>query len=265
MDSSKSLLLPFSIPVSSQGTTAKQLPQAPRHVHSTSSYIFNFAHHVYSHTMGLTLFMVLALWPLLTPAFGLRASRTASPPIVNGEPLTFPTFSKSTEDVVDWTPSGLDKDFDPAELLESRKRTPEIYAKAMVELKRLEEEPLCHRTATQLLLNNCQGLQDISQADYQLHSSRMQRHHVESLAATLAICDMERRFVIPDACTAFRMPALLEAAEAGKVTLNVSSAEVGGCLEALGRDHSHWNTWLSYRDTALLLCQASRLDIEKGV
>lgn len=134
----------------------------------------------------------------------------------------------------------------------------------MVELKRLEDEPLCHRTATQILLNSCQVLDESDSHEYNVQSGRIQRHHVESLAASLAICDMEHRFVIPPACSCLRMPALLDAVQDTTMKLEITSEQVGACLEALGQDHSHWNTWLSYRDTALLLCQASRIDIEKG-
>ena len=155
-------------------------------------------------------------------------------------------------------------DFKANELLESTARKPDIYTKAMIELKRLEEEPICHRVAVKLLVNNCQGLEDFREGEYQPESSRLQRHHVESFAASLAICDLERgRFVIPYACNLFTSHALQRAAEQG--TLQVSPEQVGECLEALGQDHSHWNTWLSYRDKALLFCRAARFDTEKGM
>lgn len=156
--------------------------------------------------------------------------------------------------------------FNPHELLDAISRKPDIYNKAMLELKRLEEEPVCHRVAVQLLMNNCQGLEENGDGDYQMEGSQLQRHHVESFAASLAICDLERgRFIIPDACTPFTSSALSRASRDIKSKLRVSPDQVGGCLEALGQHHSHWNTWLSYRDKALLFCRASRLDIDKGM
>ncbi|EDN99336.1 hypothetical protein SS1G_02190 [Sclerotinia sclerotiorum 1980 UF-70] len=134
----------------------------------------------------------------------------------------------------------------------------------MLELKRLEEEPICHRVAAQLLMSNCEGLEDINQKEYDLYSGRIQRHYVESLAASLAICDMERSsMVVPDSCEPFRLPSLLRASQEADGKLQVSQNEVGACLKGLGKDPSHWLSWTSYRDNCLLICQAARSDIDK--
>jgi hypothetical protein len=162
-------------------------------------------------------------------------------------------------------PTGLTVEFNPSELLKSRIPKPEVYQKAMLELKRLEEEPICHRMAARLLMSNCQGLENISEQDYKLTSASIERHHVESFAASLAMCDMERaRFDIPGACTPFRSSALHKAIRGNGILL-VSPEQVSACLEALGQDHSHWMTWLSYRDKALLFCRGARVDIDKGI
>lgn len=135
----------------------------------------------------------------------------------------------------------------------------------MLELKRLEEQPVCHRLAAQLLMNNCRGLDGVDAENYDFNSVHLQRHHVESFAASLAICDLERaKFTIPRSCSPFRSLALHQAAHDGKGRLEVSAEEVGDCLESFGQDQSHWSTWLSYRDKALLFCKAARLEIDKG-
>ncbi|CAD6449326.1 d4c2e595-a039-4705-b477-c40f1496fb1f [Sclerotinia trifoliorum] len=150
------------------------------------------------------------------------------------------------------------------ELANARSRTNELYSSAMLELKRLEEEPICHRVAAQLLMSNCEGLEDINQKEYDLYSGRIQRHYVESLAASLAICDMERSsMVVPDSCESFRLPSLLRASQEADGKLQVSQNEVGACLKGLGKDPSHWLSWTSYRDNCLLICQAARSDIDK--
>ena len=157
-------------------------------------------------------------------------------------------------------------EFNPDDLLRSRVRKPEIFTKAMLELKRLEEEPTCHRVAVKLLVNNCQGLEHIDENDYISNNGHLQKHHVESFAASLAICDLERgRFAVPHACNPFMSSTLYQIASDGNGKLQVSPEQVGRCLEALGQDHSHWNTWLSYRDKALLFCRAARFDIDKGI
>lgn len=154
--------------------------------------------------------------------------------------------------------------FNAAELLNGKMEKTEIFTKAITELKRFEHEPLCHRTATKVLLNNCQNLEEISEENYDLLSERLQRQHVESFALSLAMCDLERiKFAIPDSCRAFGSKALNLAFESGSAGLRVSSEQVGECLEALGRDHTYWITWTSYRDKALLFCRAARIDIDK--
>ncbi|RFU35095.1 hypothetical protein B7463_g1209, partial [Scytalidium lignicola] len=154
--------------------------------------------------------------------------------------------------------------FNPAELLDGKIEKAEIYTKAITELKRFENEPLCHRTATKVLLNNCQNLEEINEENYDLYSTRLQRQHVESFALSLAMCDLERiKFIIPSSCEPFGSEALALASERGNGDLKVSSEQVGQCLEALGRDHTYWITWTSYRDKALLFCRAARIDIDK--
>lgn len=134
----------------------------------------------------------------------------------------------------------------------------------MLEIKRLEEKPICHRMAAQLLVKNCQGLKDLKAHEYQVVSESMQRHHVESFAASLALCDMDRaRFVIPEACRLFTNVALEDAIR-GSGKLEASPNELSRCLQGLGQDHSHWSTWLSYRDTSLLLCRGGSIDVGKG-
>ena len=155
--------------------------------------------------------------------------------------------------------------FNAQELLDSKSRKSEVYTKAMFELKRLEEKPVCHRVAVQLLMDNCQGLENAGESEYQFESAHLQRHHVESFAASLAICDLERGgFFIPSACLPFTSSSLMRATRDQKGNLQVSPDQVGLCLGALGQDHSHWMTWLSYRDKTLLFCRAARFGIDKG-
>jgi hypothetical protein len=157
-------------------------------------------------------------------------------------------------------------DFNPAELIYPKSRRPKIYANAIIELKRLEEEPLCHRMAAQLLINNCRGLADIDEHNYDAKSTHLQRSNVESFACSLAICDMERaRSPIPEQCSPYASASLFRAARDADSKLQVSPEQVGDCLNALTSDPNHWNTWLSYRDRALLFCRAARVDIDKGL
>lgn len=142
---------------------------------------------------------------------------------------------------------------------------PPLYELALNELQELESEPLCHRNAARLLVNHCQLLQGKDEATVLTDSGRASRDFVDSYAASLAICDLERgSFRIPLACAQFQEEALLRLAVPKKPELHVTSSEINSCLKGLAESDSAWNTWVSYRHKALRFCDAARADNEKG-
>lgn len=152
----------------------------------------------------------------------------------------------------------------PSEPLSSS-RLPNIYAVALSELQELELEPLCHRVAARLLVNNCELVDGKDEATILTDSGRKVRDFVDSYAASLAICDLERgNFAIPAECAKFREPSLSQIATRNEPQLHVSSREIGLCLAALAPSDAAWNTWVSYRHKALRFCEAARADHEKG-
>lgn len=154
----------------------------------------------------------------------------------------------------------------PAETLQAGSRLPNIYAVALSELQELESEPLCHRVAARLLVNNCQLLDGKDEATILTDSGRQVRDFVDSYAASLAICDLERgSFAIPCECTKFREAVLSQIAIHNDPHLHVSSREIDLCLAGLASSDAAWNTWISYRHKALRFCEAARADNEKGV
>ena len=91
------------------------------------------------------------------------------------------------------------------------------------------------------------------------------RDFVDSYAASLAICDLERgSFVIPTECTKFREASLGQVALRSKPELHVSPNEISLCLSALATSDAAWSTWVSYRHKALRFCEAARADNDKG-
>ncbi|KAJ2989035.1 hypothetical protein NUW58_g3673 [Xylaria curta] len=151
------------------------------------------------------------------------------------------------------------------ELLRNSAQPPTSYEIALNELQELESEPLCHRIAARLLVNNCQLLEGKDEATVLTDSGRKIRDFVDSYAASLAICDLERgRFAIPTQCTKFQEPALSQLPMQDAAHLHVTSAEIDGCLSGLGASDSAWNTWISYRHKALRFCEAARADNEKA-
>ena len=140
-----------------------------------------------------------------------------------------------------------------------------IIASALEELQALETEPLCHRIAARLLVNNCQLLSGQDEATVLTDTGPAARNFVDSFAASLAICDLERgSFVIPDSCHKFRESALAHLPVPSEPKLHVVNAEINACLEGLATSDSSWNTWVSYRHKALRFCEAARADGERG-
>ncbi|KAK4125886.1 hypothetical protein N657DRAFT_632075 [Parathielavia appendiculata] len=113
----------------------------------------------------------------------------------------------------------------PSEL-SSSSRLPNIYAVALSELQELELEPLCHRVAARLLVNNCELVDGKDEATILTDSGRKVRDFVDSYAASLAICDLERgNFAIPAECAKFREPSLSQIAIRNEPLLHAARAD----------------------------------------
>lgn len=140
-----------------------------------------------------------------------------------------------------------------------------MYAIALTELQELESEPLCHRNAARLLVSNCQLLNGKDEATVLTDSGRVVRDFVDSYAASLAICDLERgSFKIPKSCSKFQESTLGRLPVPSEPALHVSTLEIDKCLEGLAQSDSAWSTWVSYRHKALRFCEAARAELEKG-
>ncbi|KAK0617266.1 hypothetical protein B0T14DRAFT_568789 [Immersiella caudata] len=139
-----------------------------------------------------------------------------------------------------------------------------ILSVTLNELQELESEPFCHRVAARLLVNNCQLVDGKDDATILTDSGRQVRDFVDSYAASLAICDLERgSFNIPPECAKFREQSLSQIAIRSEPQLHVSPREIGLCLSGLAASDAAWSTWVSYRHKALRFCEAARGDNEK--
>ncbi|KAK1728376.1 nuclear membrane fusion protein Kar5 [Colletotrichum acutatum] len=153
----------------------------------------------------------------------------------------------------------------PSVVIHGASRLPNVYAVAMQELQELESEPLCHRIAARLLVNNCQLLEGKDDATVLTDSGRQVRDFVDSYAASLAICDLERgSFVIPSGCAPFRERSLADLPTSKVAQLHVTPRQIDSCLSGLAKSGSAWNTWVSYRHKALRFCEAARADNDKA-
>ncbi|KAI1326581.1 hypothetical protein F5Y16DRAFT_374674 [Xylariaceae sp. FL0255] len=151
-----------------------------------------------------------------------------------------------------------------AQLLKTDNRVASPYEVALNELQELEFEPLCHRTAARLLVTNCQLLEGKDETTVLTDSGRKIRDFVDSYAASLAICDLERgSFTIPRECAKFQEAVLIQMPLQDTANLHVTTREIDVCLSSLATSNSAWNTWVSYRHKALRFCEAARADHDK--
>jgi hypothetical protein len=108
-------------------------------------------------------------------------------------------------------------------------------------------------------------LEQLNEHNFQFNSNEAQRHHIDSFTISLTTCELERMALdVPGECSPFMSAALFQYAHDGHEKLEVSAGQVNECLRALAQDHSSLQTWISYRDKALIFCQAARLDLDKG-
>ncbi len=160
---------------------------------------------------------------------------------------------------------GRGDEVDAIPLPSHRLQSDNLYAAALKELESLESQPLCHRIAARLLVNNCHLLHGHDETVELADTGRLTRDFVDSYAAGLAICDLERgSFAIPRECTKFREPTLANLEVAKTPHLHVSTIEIDKCLEGLAQSDSSWNTWISYRHKAVRFCEIAKSDNEKG-
>ncbi|CAK7214280.1 hypothetical protein SCUCBS95973_002087 [Sporothrix curviconia] len=164
-------------------------------------------------------------------------------------------------------PSPSYSSISPSDLLQAgAQQRSALYQRALAELQELEAEPLCHRVAARLLVNNCHLLDGKDDATVHTDSGRQVRDFVDSYAASLAICDLERAsFSIPTACALFREPTLSQIPLGDSTAqLHVSEAQIRACLAGLGESPSAWNTWVSYSHKAKLTRVMAKLadDVE---
>lgn len=160
-------------------------------------------------------------------------------------------------------PTDIEPKFNPKELLESRK--PEFYTEALVGLERLEDQPLCHRVAAQLLMKNCRGLDGVDKQTYQLNSDQTQKHHIEAFTASLTVCEMEEvSFLVPESCLPFSSSSIFHhAREIGH--LKVSREQIIDCKTAIHQNPSNQHIWSNFVTSATVFCRAARSELENGL
>lgn len=219
----------------------------------------------------LTIWLVLACVPVtvgLWPVYPKQTQGRIPPYTVLG--LTWPSeltlLQVVSQEPQHDSPPEPQHDYPPIATSRAETHLKFTYEMALRELNQLESAPNCHKTAAQLLVNNCHLLEGKDEATFLTDSGHRIRDFVDGYSASLAICDLQRgSFTIPEDCNQFTESALSQIPVESSPKFHVSSSEISRCLSSLGASDSSWNTWISYRHKALRFCQAARADHEKGL
>jgi hypothetical protein len=159
--------------------------------------------------------------------------------------------------------------FEPLELLDSRRKNSEIFSTALSELQTLKKAPACHRIAARVLLNDCQRLEENDSFDPNVTAYEDEDRLMDytySYALSLAMCDLGvARQKIPESCTLFQESTLLGLSTRDKRKgIHVSHEQIQACVSSLYLDNNSWTSFSNNKGKATLFCQASRIDIQKG-
>ena len=158
---------------------------------------------------------------------------------------------------------------------------PEIYTNALRLVDALETAPSCSRLAAASLIDSCQSLESSKSRDAALALEQLK----SKFAARLAVCElMGAHASVPPACRS--VVALQDRTKSKKFQCFFpgSSCQRGGnkaafptigyeddkphglgdCLAALEGRPQSWTSYSNARQNAVIMCQAVRLDLEKG-
>lgn len=134
-----------------------------------------------------------------------------------------------------------------------------IYGQALEILHSMQASPSCHRLATSALLDSCQSI------DGSKHDSEASLEDTRSIyAAQLAVCEIQSAdSKVPASCetlTPTRKIGLFNRLE----TQIVKTERLSHCLQALETRPQWWTSYSNNRQNAVVICQATRADIERG-
>ena len=143
----------------------------------------------------------------------------------------------------------------------------DVYHNALSILDDIQASPSCHRLAASTLLNSCQSL-DIppNQAEESIEDIRSQ------YAAQLATCEITSAgSAVPHNCRSLVPSSHTASGEAprtsGKATSKLGpqpKRQLGLCLKTLESRPQWWTSYSNNRQNAATMCQAARVNIEKG-
>ena len=123
----------------------------------------------------------------------------------------------------------------------------------------MQASPSCNRLAASTLLDSCHSI------DGSKHDAEGTFEDVRSIyAAQLAICEIRSaESNIPQPCEALA-PILDSKKHKAASTSNIRKGQLSLCLQSLESRPQWWTSYSNSRQNAVVMCQAARVDIEKG-
>ena len=133
----------------------------------------------------------------------------------------------------------------------------EVYSHALELLSSMQSAPSCNRVATSNLLKDCKSLEGPpSSTQTALDDIR------STYAAQLAVCELRGAdSQLPPYCD------INFASDAGKSAHGLDrpgTVQLRHCLKSLESRPQWWTSYSNSRQNAVVLCQAARVEIEKG-
>jgi hypothetical protein len=159
-----------------------------------------------------------------------------------------------------------------------------VFAQALSLLTSLESSPSCNRLATSTLIKSCQTLGgSLETTGQESEKPEALLDNVKSIyAARLAVCELvEADASVPAQCSSLmpKKSARKQYGFGGYLSRNGSPRNGGGgaggyssispgqlslCLKSLESKPQWWTSYSNGRQNAIVICQAVRIDIEKG-
>lgn len=134
-----------------------------------------------------------------------------------------------------------------------------IYTQALQLLSSMQGSPSCNRLAASTLLDSCHTVDGSKQdAEDSLEDMR------SVYAAQLAICEIvSAGSVVPQACTSLEVSPDKNIHQTSGYR-HVRRDQLALCLQSLESKPQSWTSYSNSKQNAMVMCQAARVDIEKG-
>lgn len=146
-----------------------------------------------------------------------------------------------------------------------------VYSRALQLLGSMQSSPSCNRVAAATLLNSCQSIEEST------HDVEASLEDIRSIyAAQLAMCEISGAgLTIPHECRLLKTvnePLGLRGSKGAPSEGNVKfgiygsigKRELSQCLQSLESRPQWWTSYSNSRQNAVVMCQAARVDIERG-